>query len=62
MAETILVIDDDPAMLDFLKQRLIPEGFTVSTTASSEDGINRSHHPPARFDPARSSSCRLGTA
>jgi DNA-binding response OmpR family regulator len=41
MAETILVIDDDPAMLDFLTQRLGPEGFTVSTVASSQDGINQ---------------------
>jgi DNA-binding response OmpR family regulator len=41
MAETILVIDDDPAMLDFLTQRLSPEGFTVSTVASSQDGINQ---------------------
>ena len=47
MAEIILVIDDDPAMLDSLKQRLIPEGFTVSTTASSEDCINQAiiHRP-----------------
>jgi DNA-binding response OmpR family regulator len=41
MAETILVIDDDPAMLDFLTQRLGPEGFTISTVASSQDGINQ---------------------
>jgi DNA-binding response OmpR family regulator len=47
MAETILVIDDDPGMLDFLKQRLIPEGFTVSTAASGKDGINEAmiHQP-----------------
>jgi len=47
MAETILVIDDDPAMLDFFTQRLSPEGFTVSTAASAQDGINRAliHHP-----------------
>jgi len=41
MAETILVIDDDPAMLDFLTQRLSPEGFTVSTASSGQDGINQ---------------------
>jgi DNA-binding response OmpR family regulator len=41
MSETILVIDDDPAMLGFLTQRLSPEGFTVSTAASSQDGINQ---------------------
>jgi two-component system cell cycle response regulator len=39
--ETILLIDDDPAMLDFLTQRLAPEGFTVSTAASGQDGINQ---------------------
>jgi DNA-binding response OmpR family regulator len=41
MAETILVIDDDPAMLEFLAQRLNREGFTVSTAVSSQDGINQ---------------------
>jgi two-component system cell cycle response regulator len=41
MAETILVIDDDPAMLDFLMQRLSPEGFTISTAGSAQDGINQ---------------------
>ena len=41
MAETILVVDDDPGMLDFLRQSLQPEGFTVSTAASSLDGINQ---------------------
>jgi CheY-like chemotaxis protein len=41
MAETILVIDDDPAMLDFLRQRLSPEGFTVTTAESGQDGINQ---------------------
>jgi len=39
--ETILVIDDDPALLDFLTQRLSPEGFTVSTASSGQDGINQ---------------------
>ena len=41
MAETILVIDDDAAMLDFLTQRLAAEGYTVSTAGSGLDGINR---------------------
>lgn len=47
MPETILVIDDDPAMLDFLTQRLAPEGFIVSTAASSKDGIAQAltHRP-----------------
>jgi CheY-like chemotaxis protein len=47
MAETILVIDDDPAMLDFLAKSLAPEGFTVSTAGSGLDGINQAiAHPP----------------
>ena len=41
MAETILVIDDDPAMVDFLTQRLTAEGFTVSTAGSGLAGINQ---------------------
>ena len=41
MARTILVVDDDPAMLDFLRQRLTPEGFTVSTSLTGEDGIRQ---------------------
>jgi two-component system cell cycle response regulator len=41
MAETILVIDDEPSMLCFLKQRLALEGFTVSTAGSGIDGINQ---------------------
>jgi len=47
MAETILVIDDEPSMLCFLKQRLASEGFTVSTAGSGLDGINRASdlHP-----------------
>ena len=46
MAETILVIDDDPAMLDFLTQRLAPEGFTVVTSKSGEAGINQAINQP----------------
>jgi DNA-binding response OmpR family regulator len=41
MAQTILVVDDDPAMLGFLEQRLTPEGFTVSTAGTGEDGIKQ---------------------
>ena len=41
MAQTILVVDDDPAMLDFLKQRLAPEGFAVSTALTGEDGVRQ---------------------
>ncbi|MGD1020326.1 MAG: response regulator [Verrucomicrobiia bacterium] len=41
MGESILVIDDDPATLDFLTQRLSPEGFTISTVATGQDGIDQ---------------------
>jgi len=41
MAETILVIDDDPAMLGFLAQRLSGGGFVVSTARSGQDGIDQ---------------------
>lgn len=40
MTENILIIDDDPAMLDFLTQRLSVEGYCISTTSSSQDGFN----------------------
>lgn len=40
-AGTILVVDDDPSMLDFLTQRLSPEGFAVSTASSGQEGINQ---------------------
>ena len=41
MARTILVVDDDPSMLDFLKQRLTPEGFEIFTASSGEDCIRQ---------------------
>ena len=41
MTEKILVIDDERAMLDFITQRLTPEGFDVHTAASSQDGIHQ---------------------
>jgi len=40
-AGTILVIDDDPSMLDFLKQRLSPENFAVVTTSTGQEGIDQ---------------------
>jgi two-component system cell cycle response regulator len=41
MTETVLVIDDDPAMLDFLTQRLAAEGLTISIAGSGLHGINQ---------------------
>jgi DNA-binding response OmpR family regulator len=46
MAQTILVVDDDPAMRDFLKQRLTPEGFLVFTAPTGEDGIKQATAVP----------------
>jgi DNA-binding response OmpR family regulator len=40
-AGTILVVDDDPSMLDFLTQRLSPEGFAVLTASTGQEGINQ---------------------
>jgi two-component system cell cycle response regulator len=39
MTQTILVVDDDPGMLEYLAERLAPEGFTVFTAATGQDGI-----------------------
>lgn len=43
MADTklILVIDDDPDILDSISAVLTAEGFAVETAASGEDGIAR---------------------
>jgi DNA-binding response OmpR family regulator len=41
MTQTILVVDDDPGMLEYLSERLAPEGFTVFTAATGQDGINQ---------------------
>jgi len=40
-AARLLVIDDDAAMREFLKNVLAPEGFRVSDTASGEDGVKQ---------------------
>jgi len=45
-AETILVVDDDASMLDFLTQRLSPEGFAVSTASSGQEGIDQAVASP----------------
>jgi DNA-binding response OmpR family regulator len=36
----ILIIDDDKAILSFLKERLIYEGFNVLTATNGKEGMN----------------------
>jgi DNA-binding response OmpR family regulator len=38
---TVLVVDDEVTMLDFLKNTLATEGVAVSTAATGEDGIKQ---------------------
>ena len=37
---TILIIDDDDAILGFLKERLLDEGFNVLTASDGKEGMN----------------------
>ena len=37
---TILIIDDEKAILGFLKERLIGEGFNVLTASDGKEGFN----------------------
>ena len=37
---TILIVDDEEAILGFLKERLIGEGFNVLTASDGKEGIN----------------------
>ncbi len=39
--QTVLVVDDDAAMRDFLKNSLAPENLAVHTAASGEEGIKQ---------------------
>ena len=47
--DLVLVVDDDPSMLDLLGRLLVREGYRVATAASGEEGIEltRSLHPQA---------------
>jgi DNA-binding response OmpR family regulator len=45
--QTVLVVDDDAAMRDFLKSALAPEKLAVFTAATGEDGIKQAlSNPP----------------
>jgi YesN/AraC family two-component response regulator len=37
---TILIIDDEEAILSFLKERLMGEGFNVLTASDGKEGLN----------------------
>ena len=37
---TILIIDDEKAILGFLKERLLDEGFSVLTASDGKEGMN----------------------
>src|SRR5579859_1060097 len=48
MAQSILIVDDEDAMLDFLKQRLASEGFAISTALTGDEGIKQAiANPPS---------------
>jgi CheY-like chemotaxis protein len=41
MSNTVLVIDDDPAVRDLMKRFLVKEGFRVETAPDGEEGLRR---------------------
>lgn len=43
MAEKILVVDDDAILLKLIQQSLQPEGFSISTATSGEEGLALFH-------------------
>lgn len=46
-AYTVLVVEDEPALLDILAAKLIQTGLTVITAENGQEGLNLalSHHP-----------------
>jgi two-component system response regulator MprA len=48
MSERILIIEDEPKILDVIKRGLIYEGYTVDSAANGEDGLAKARDfPPA---------------
>ncbi len=43
---TILLVDDDPAILEVLAMRLTSEGYTVNTASSGEEALAMATHAP----------------
>ncbi len=46
MAERILVIDDEPKIVDFIRRGLIYEGYTVDVAYDGPDGLARARDNP----------------
>ncbi len=45
--KTVLVVDDDPAIRDFLAMALEEEGYSVETATNGREALDRvRHHPP----------------
>ena len=62
---TVLVIDDDPAVRDFMTRSLTAEGVRVVTAADGEEGLRAGRPvPPGRHHPRRDDAAdgRLGGA
>ena len=49
-AESILVVDDDPAIADIIQQSLASLGYRVVTRTASTDALALFREDPARFD------------
>jgi DNA-binding response OmpR family regulator len=44
--QTILIVEDDPALLSFYKSALMIEGFTIVTAADGVEALHRIDHGP----------------
>lgn len=49
-SETILVVDDDPEILDVLEELLKPLGYNVITVASGEEALEMTALHPDKID------------
>ena len=49
-SETILIVDDDPGILDLLEELLIPLGYKVFTASSGEEALEMSALHPDNID------------
>lgn len=46
MSERILIIEDDPKILDFLRRGLLYEGYEAETTEAGQDGLKAARDRP----------------
>lgn len=49
-SETVLVVDDEPEVLDFIKEALLPLGYKVLLSASAEEALNLSDEKKKEVD------------